>query len=285
MKLLSLLLQPAKTVLKHTQSKRFATIVRLASYAKRLDCGGSPPLFHRAAMAAVILFVAPGATAQTTNVLSDAEVRGRQLAQQLLEQRPTENFTNTGVLKITGRNGSHTNLLITFKTLVFSDSWENVCDAETWTAEIEIVHKDNQPSVYFNHAESNLRLTPLGNSNINSPFAGSDFWLCDLGLEFLHWPDQKILRGETMRGVFCKVLESSNPNPPTNAYSRVVSWIDNESFGIVQAKAYDAKGNLLKEFWPKDIRKMNGQWQVGSLDIRNVQTRSRTKLEFDLKAK
>jgi hypothetical protein len=106
-----------------------------------------------------------------------------------------------------------------------------------------------------------------------------------LGLEFFHWPDQKILRGETMRGVFCKVLQSTNPNPTTKGYSRVVSWIDNESLGIVQAKAYDAKGNLLKEFWPKDIKKVDGQWQVGSMDIRNVQTGSRTRLEFDMKAK
>jgi hypothetical protein len=88
-----------------------------------------------------------------------------------------------------------------------------------------------------------------------------------------------------MRGLFCKVLESTNPNPPTNGYSRVVTWIDNESLGIVQAKAYDAKGKLLKEFWPKDIKKVDGQWQVGSMEIDNVQTRSRTWLKFDLKAK
>jgi len=88
-----------------------------------------------------------------------------------------------------------------------------------------------------------------------------------------------------MRGLFCKVLESTNPNPPTNGYSRVVTWIDNESLGIVQAKAYDAKGNLLKDFYPNDFKKVDGQWQVGSMDIYNVQTRSRTTLKFDLKAK
>ncbi|HEX5398095.1 MAG TPA: outer membrane lipoprotein-sorting protein [Verrucomicrobiae bacterium] len=113
-------------------------------------------------------------------------------------------------------------------------------------------------------------------------FAGSDFWICDLGLEFFHWPDQKILRGETMRTRFCKVLESTNPNPSTNGYSRVVSWIDNESLGIVQAKAYDAKGELLKDFYPKDVKKVDGQWQVGRLDIYNIQTGSHTRLEFDL---
>ena len=85
-----------------------------------------------------------------------------------------------------------------------------------------------------------------------SPFAGSDFWIADLGLEFFHWPEQKILKKEFRRGRGCMVLESTNPNPSTNGYSRVDSWIDKESGGIVQAKAYDAKGKLLKEFYPKD---------------------------------
>ena len=48
----------------------------------------------------MVLLLAFGATAKTTNDLSDAEIQGRQLAQQILEQQPTENFTNTGVLKI-----------------------------------------------------------------------------------------------------------------------------------------------------------------------------------------
>ena len=115
--------------------------------------------------------------------------------------------------------------------------------------------------------------------------AGSDFSLSDLGLEFLHWPGQKILRGDTARGRLCKVLESTNPNPSTNSYSRVLSWIDNESLGIVEAKAYDASGKLLKEFYPKDIKKVDGQWQVGSMEIDNVQTGSRSRLEFDLQSK
>ena len=102
--------------------------------------------------------------------------------------------------------------------------------------------------------------------------AGSDFWVGDLGLEFLHWPAQKVLHGDTARGRLCKVLESTNPNPSTNGYSRVLSWIDNETLGIVKAEAYDANGKLLKEFLPKDIKKVNGQWQVGSMKINNVQT-------------
>ena len=81
----------------------------------------------------------------------------------------------------------------------------------------------------------------------------------------------------------CSVLESTNPNPTTNGYSRVVSWIDEESGGIVQAEAYDFNGKLLKEFAPKSFKKVNGQWELQEMEIRNVQTGSRTRLEFDLK--
>ena len=116
-----------------------------------------------------------------------------------------------------------------------------------------------------------------------SPFAGSDFWIADLGLEFFHWPEQKILKPyEMRRGRACHVLESTNPNPSPNGYSRVVSWIDNETLGIVQAEAYDAKGELLKEFYPKSFKKVNGQWELQEMEIRNDRTGSRTRLEFEL---
>jgi len=139
------------------------------------------------------------------------------------------------------------------------------------------------PLFLFQQSRSN----GLASTDLSFPFANSDFWIGDLGLEFLHWPGQKILRGDTARGRLCKVLESTNPNPSPNGYSRVLCWIDNESLGIVEAKAYDAQGKLLKEFYPKDLQKdkVTGQWQVGSMEIDNVQTRSRTWLKFDLKAK
>jgi hypothetical protein len=124
----------------------------------------------------------------------------------------------------------------------------------------------------------------LNDNELMTPFAGSDFWLADLGLEFFHWPEQKVLKKEFRRNCSCVVLESTNPNPATNGYSRVDSWIDEESGGIVMARAYDAQDRLLKEFYPKDVKKVKGQWQVESLEIDNVQTGSRTRLEFDLKS-
>jgi hypothetical protein len=117
------------------------------------------------------------------------------------------------------------------------------------------------------------------------PFAHSDFWLCDFGLEFFHWPAQKVLPKTTnlKRGREYTLLESTNPNPATNGYSRVLSWIDKETGGILEAEAYDFNGKLLKDFAPKSFKKVNGQWELQEMEIRNVQTGSRTRLEFDLK--
>jgi hypothetical protein len=114
------------------------------------------------------------------------------------------------------------------------------------------------------------------------PFAGSDFWVADLGLEFLHWPTQRLLRKEIRRGQGCDVLESVNPQPAPGAYSRVVSWVDRDTDGIINAEAYDSKGKLLKEFAATDIKKVRGQWELKGMEISNRQTGSRTTIEFDL---
>ncbi len=115
------------------------------------------------------------------------------------------------------------------------------------------------------------------------PFAGSDFWAEDLALEFYHWPDQNIIKKEFKGGRGCMVLESINPNPSPGGYSRVDSWIDEESLGIVHAEAFDSGGKLLKEFDPKLLKKVNGQWDLQKMEIRNVRIGSRTWIEFNLK--
>jgi hypothetical protein len=242
----------------------------------------------------IILLAAFGVTAQTTNTLSDAEIQGRQLAQQLCETRPVENFTNTGVLRIRDQTGKSSEVPLICKAFLTIDStswsaiYETVIDVTQTNDILSVIHKSGQPNQYYywKYETTKLRLEGFLSANETMiPFDGSDFWICDLGLEFLHWPGQKILRGDTARGRLCKVLESTNPNPSPNGYSRVLCWIDNEALGIVEAKAYDAQGKLLKEFYPKDIKKVDGQWQVGSMEIDNVQTGSRTRLEFDLNAK
>jgi hypothetical protein len=234
---------------------------------------------------ASILLAAISATAQTTNALSDAEIQGRQLVQKLLDERPAENSTNSGVLTIRNRDGSLTTVSMTCKIVVSPTSWTSFYTSSAmspWEERLFVTHANNWTNVYLHYLAGAVSKVTLPMAD-TSPFANSDFWLGDLGLEFFHWPGQKILKKEFRRQCACMVLESTNPNPSTNGYSRVVSWIDEESGGIVQAEAYDFNSKLLKEFAPKSFKKVNGQWELQEMEIRNVQTGSRTRIEFDLK--
>jgi len=234
---------------------------------------------------AMILLFAVGAMAQTTNSLSDAKIQGRRLAQQLYNTRPAENITNTGVFKIRDAKKRWLEIPVRFQiTTVQADSpsWDaryETTDANHWL--LTISHSANQPNHY-------RLVRPDGPVDLSGnetaiPFAGSDFWIADFGLEFLFWPEQKILKKEFHRNCACIVLESTNPHPATNGYARVVSWIDEESGNAIEAKAYDGSDQPLKDFNLKSLAKINGHWQVEAVIMDNVQTGSRTRLEFDLK--
>jgi hypothetical protein len=263
------------------------------------------------AAVAAIIFFAVGATAETTNDLSDAEIQGRQLAQEILSRRPAENAINSGILQIRGGSRNRSEIPIVCRTVVSISvantniiirDWQTFYQATltNQTEYLRVIHATGLTNIYSYSTNRSEAVPVLGDipllghlfrshqvsgSALMSPFAGSDFWLCDLGLEFFHWPEQKILKKEVKRSRGCSVLESTNPNPSTNGYSRVVSWIDEESGGIVQAFAYDAQGKKLKEFYPKNFEKVNGQYQVQEMEMDNVQTGSRTRLEFDLNKK
>lgn len=247
-----------------------------------------------AAGAALFLFFTAAAVAEAPP-LSEAEVQGQNLARQLLDQAPATNFIQTGVLRIKPAKASPIHFTLRCEGIVTRTNWSNVYRLTVPTpgdlraaamnagesAVLGIGHFKNQPNRYVFQEGARPGLELKGGDAF-VPFGNSDFWLCDLGLEFLHWPQQKILKREFKRNCGCAVLESTNPHPTPGSYSRVVAWIDNESGGIVQAEAYDANHQLLKEFAPKSFKKVDGQWELQEMEIRNVQTGSRTGLKFDL---
>ncbi len=120
-------------------------------------------------------------------------------------------------------------------------------------------------------------------NELTRPFAGSDFWLCDLGLEFLHWPEQRVLRHEMRRSRPCWVLQSVTPTPAPGGYARVLSWVDVDHEGILRAEAYDSAGKLMKEFKLGSFRKVDGRYELENMKMRNLRTGSESELKFDLK--
>jgi hypothetical protein len=83
-------------------------------------------------------------------------------------------------------------------------------------------------------------------------------------------------------GKACRKLESTNPTPVPGGYARVESWIMIASpHGIVHADAYDARGDVLKHFDPTNLEKIQGEYQLEEIEMRNPDG-SQTRIKFNL---
>ena len=224
---------------------------------------------------------------ETRPVLLDpvqAEREARALIAAMLLQKPAQ--TNTGKLKVRDTNSAEREWVMRFEIWSTSNRSSSVYEATEPASRrktlLTIVHTEGQPNQY-SLAEAGGPERKLTGNDTMIPFAGSDFWVADLGLEFLHWPRQRLQKKEMRRSRFCNVLESVNPGATGNGYSKVVCWIDHEPpYGILHADAYDSKGERLKSFDPTEIEKVEGEYQLQEMEIRNRKTGSRTRIEFDL---
>ena len=247
-------------------------------------------------VAAVVLgplcFAAAPDPASAVAPVLNPEKEGQELAARLRSATPSENSEFRGTLIIRQR-GVETNLVpIRSAITVGRTNWQVTYETSSTGAihaeKLVIIHTPSQTNEYLftrAGAATNFFLPPqpVPVDKTGVPFAGSDFWLCDLGLEFLHWPEQRLLKHQMTRGRSCRVLESLNPRPGTNRYVRVVSWIDVETDGILRAEAYDASKTLLKEFFVGPVKKVNGQWQLQDMKMVSPKARRETELRFDLK--
>ena len=284
------------------------TLARLAGdSAPNPTCGQSEPRDEHITafrgLAEVLALVTVLILAPTANCFAQAKLEspvrdidpkessrlGRELVDRLISQVPARNVTNSGLLKLEGASGMLRSVPVHFTVVAEGSSWIAVyetkpTDEVSKRARVVIKHVAGQPNSYELVEGSPLDGAPrkLSGADTMIPFAGSDFWIADLGLEFLHWPEQKLLRKQIRKGQSCDVLESTNPSPKPGAYRRVVSWLDIDTGGIVHADAYDGNDRLLKQFDPKEITKVRGEWQLEEMEIRNRQAGSKTRIEFKL---
>ncbi len=221
-----------------------------------------------------------------------AEKEARTLVAEMLAAKPDQSTTNTGHVRIREASGKDREIPVRFEIVSTPTNWVSVYETLP-SAEgpgglkLTVIHSGEQPNRYEllgpAVGATNAAAKELTPDQLMAPFAGSDFWIADLGLEFLHWPKQRLLRKEMRHSKSCDVLESINPSPVPGGYARVVSWIMIEGpHGIVHADAYDAKGEVLKRFDPKSLEKVQGEYQLEEMEIRNRKTDSETVIKFNL---
>jgi hypothetical protein len=239
-------------------------------------------------LVALSALMEPGLAAQR----STPDEEGQALAAELRTEQPTEALTTAGLLRVRDPNGKWgeaipVRLEITPGTGYWQTRYLALTTNQVPFETLIVTRSDGAPTRY-DHTRAGEPGRPTGAAVTLTgdaaaiPFAGSEFWLSDLGLEFLHWPQQRVLRHEMRKGRSCKVLESLNSSSSATNYARVLSWIDIEHRGILRAEAYDRDRRLLKEFSIGSFKKVDGRWQLKSMEIRNEKTDARTRLEFDL---
>lgn len=228
-----------------------------------------------------------------------AREKGAQLAADMLQRVPDRDLTATGKLvRRTERPKGRTEASLRMWTKVADGYWEAgyaVAGSPT-NAPIELTVRrvQGKPNEYYLStlgstagtgaaaAGSKSERRSLRASEVGGAFAGTDFLMMDLGLEFLNWPEQRLVGTEMRKGRACHVLESRPVGAVPGGYSRVVSWVDIEGGGLIVAEAYDASGVLFKEFAVRGVGKVGGQYEVENMEIRNLKERSRTRFELDL---
>jgi hypothetical protein len=231
-----------------------------------------------------------GRPADSYGPYGDTKGEGKALVEDMLSRVPPANTEILGLLKIRPAEGALIEVPIKMTVRIGDDGWQDIYQTQpvlNRPGEILLIkHGPKQPNQYlyaqYQDARNQPAPHPISGDQLNQPLAGSDFALGDLGLEFLHWPSQKIVKKEMRKSRSCRVVESVNPKPSPGAYSRVLSWLDLETSNLIRAEAYDANNRELKEFQIKKISRNEGKVQVKEMEITNEQTDSRTRLEFNL---
>jgi hypothetical protein len=225
-------------------------------------------------------------------ISADPILEGQSLAAGLRKLRIGIPGNLTATLKVRKRDGSRYERSVRKETHLLRDGWRDIFCLESpkhpekeW---LSIEHPENQPPRYQVAFSDTFPTDPKAFMSLDAdqamrPVGESDFWMVDLGLDFLHWPDQRLVPSKvTMRkGMSCKVLESSRPSSSTTSYNKVRSWISSEYGGVVYAEAFDIKNRKIKIFEVNDVERIGKQWYLKALKIRNLRDRSASVLEFN----
>lgn len=113
------------------------------------------------------------------------------------------------------------------------------------------------------------------------PVAGTDLTLFDLQMPFLYWSDFVYeglgkVRGRPAHSFLLyppALFAGANP-----AISAVRVALDTQFGALMQAEVLGPKGEPLKSITVLDVKKAGEQWVVKSIDLRNHETRDKTRL-------
>ena len=212
-----------------------------------------------------------------------AESQGRELAQRLRTVAPEESSTNQAVLRIRNREGRR-QIPVTVVTQPGKGRWTVEYQVggpgAKGAGEVSRIHYSAGGPPTFEVVVEGLGKPPIqgGRAPGDWAIAKSDFLLRELGMEFLHWPEQRVIGRELSNSRWCQVLESVSKKPEGPASVR--SWIDEKLGVVLSAEVYDARKVRLKHFSITQFREQADRWTCSVSMVDDVRG-TKTELAFD----
>lgn len=247
-------------------------------------------------MVVLALTLAGGRSGAAEALLAGIE-DGQQIAALLRAQAPAEASESRGRLRVRDADRKRLEIPLRITTVPGQREWVIVYEVPATPdhpgVRLTVIQAVDQPPRYLHQtnlvsgaaAPGGAPAASVAGDQAMVPFAGTDFWLADLGRDFLYWPEQRLVSDvkiKMRKGVACKVLDSVRPESSGAGYRRVRSWVAVENGGLVYAEAYDPQDRLLKVFEVSGYKKVEGQWHVDELKIRDLRRDSLTRLELDV---
>jgi hypothetical protein len=110
-------------------------------------------------------------------------------------------------------------------------------------------------------------------------FMGSDFTYADLERRDTRAATHKRLQDEDLSGVKTYVLESTPSKDST--YSKIETWVRQDNYLPLRIRFYDKGGKLLKTFYTKRIKTLDGRPVIMESQMVNKQSGHTTELVVD----
>ncbi|HUR45078.1 MAG TPA: outer membrane lipoprotein-sorting protein [Candidatus Saccharimonadales bacterium] len=218
---------------------------------------------------------------------TESNKSGLELAAKLRSLAPPEQTEIRGWFNIQRHDQDTQKIPLVMKVILGPGYWETVYDTTatggTPAERLIIRHYPDKPNDYL-WGQGGKSPAAVPREKLATRLAGSDFTFMDLGMEFWHWPGQLLLKPErpAMKlGRTCDLLESST-GQPIGGYSRVLSYIDKESGGIISAEAFAGTKRAAKSFTVKKFKKVEGRYELQEMRMIDNKADSRTWIDFDV---
>jgi hypothetical protein len=227
----------------------------------------------------------------TSDQIAEGHALAQKLRHELLQARPEADSQFTGTLIITHNGKKHVPVVCKILANPGGD-WKMIYEskaADGIPAERFVITRTPNGNRYAYARAPSVDAPcpepkPIPTAQAYVPFAQSDFWLTDLGTEFIFWPQQARLKPDVPLRLGREYYLLESVNSAAGQIVRIKSYIDKESDGILAAEGYDSSNKLVKEFsiHGSSFKKVNGIMRLEKMDMHNAKTGSQTVLKFDL---